>query len=35
MTKEEKKEMSEHAIKIAIEKVEQSKKDTGYRKIFG
>ena len=35
MTKEEKKEISEHAIKIAVEKVEQSKKDTGYRKIFG
>ena len=35
MTKEEKMEMSERAVIIAEEKVEQSRKTTGYRLIFG
>lgn len=35
MTEKEKLEMSERAIKIAEERVEQSRRNTGYRTIFG
>lgn len=35
MPEEDKLEMSERAVKIAFEKVEQSKTNTGYRTIFG
>lgn len=35
MTQKQRDEMADRAVQIAKEKVDQAKKDTGYRKIFG